>query len=394
MAEVVIVDGVRTAIGRFGGSLAGMPAADLGAQVVAEAIRRSGVEAGAVEEVVMGCVGQVAEDAFVARTAALGAGLPAASTAFTVNRLCGSGLQAILSAGQAIRAGDLDVAVAGGVENMSRLPFYLRQHRDGRRLGHDEVQDGVIMALTDPFGPRHMGVTAEAVARRHSVSRQDQDEFAAESQARAGQAIDDGRFTGQILPLPVPGSRKGETVTFAQDEHPRRGVTVESLGRLGPAFEAGGTVTAGNSSGINDAAAAVVVTSDSYAAAHGWSPRLRLVAGAVAGVEPLYMGMGPVPAIRRVLAKSGLSLADIDVVELNEAFAAQAVAVIREAGLDPQRTNPNGGAIALGHPIGATGAILTVKAMAELERGGGRYALVTMCIGGGQGIAAVFERLR
>jgi acetyl-CoA C-acetyltransferase len=392
MQEVFVVGGCRTAIGSFGGSLREVPAADLAAAVVREAVARSGVPAEAVEDVVLGCVGQVAEDAYLARVAAIRAGLPAASNAMTVNRLCGSGLQAVVSGVQAIRAGDAEVVVAGGAENMSRLPFYLRRARWGEmRLGHERVEDAVLQALTDPFGNGLMGETAEAVARRYGVGRQAQDEFALESQRRALAAIDAGRFRDQIVPLQVPAGR-GETRAFDTDEHPRREATLEKLGRLKPAFREDGTVTAGNSSGINDGAAALVLAGGDAVRRLGLRPRLRFVASAMAGIDPLYMGYAPALAIPKALRKAGLPPSALDVVELNEAFAAQAVAVIRDAGLDPARTNPNGGAIALGHPVGATAAILTVKAMYELERVGGRHAMVTMCVGGGQALAAIFER--
>lgn len=392
MRQVVIVDGVRTPIGAFGGSLRDVHAADLGALVIREALRRSRVEPAWVDDVIMGCVGQVAESAFIARMCALRAGLPVESNAYTVNRLCGSGLQAILSAAQAIRAGDADVVLAGGTENMSQLPYYVRSGRWGNRLGHQQLEDGVLMALTDPFGPRLMGVTAEAVAAKFGISREEQDRFALLSQQRAIAAIDAGRFRDEVVPVEVPGP-KGETRIFATDEYPRRDTTLERLARLKPAFQDGGTVTAGNSSGINDGAAAVVVTYLEKAQELGLTPRMRLVSHALSGIDPLYMGYAPSQAIRKAVERAGLTVADLDVVELNEAFAAQALAVIRDVGLDLERTNPNGGAIALGHPIGATGAILTVKLMYELERRRARFGLVTMCIGGGQGIAAIFERL-
>jgi acetyl-CoA C-acetyltransferase len=392
--EVFVVDGVRTAIGTFGGSLRDVHPADMGAAVVREALRRAGVEPSLVEDVVMGCVGQWAESAYLARMVALRAGLPADSNAYTVNRLCSSGLQAIISASQAIRAGDADLVVAGGAEHMSGMPFYLRRARWGQmRMGHEQLEDGLVTMLSDPFGHGHMGMTAEAVAERYGISRAEQDAFALTSQRRAVAAIDAGRFRDEILPLAVPGPRRGETVTFDTDEHPRRGTTAEALARLRPVFKEGGTVTAGNSSGINDGAAAVVLASGAAVRRHGLRPRLRLLGFGMAGIDPLYMGYAPTFAIPRALRRSGLRLEDIDVVELNEAFASQAVAVIRDAGLDPERTNPNGGAIALGHPVGATACILVVKAMYHLARTGGRRALVTMCVGGGQGLAAAFERV-
>lgn len=390
MDEVVIVDGVRSAIGTFGGRLKDVPASELGADVIREALNRSQVEAHAVNEVVLGCVGQVSGDAFIARLSALGAGLPTGSTAQTVNRLCGSGLQAIATAAQWLKLEDADVVVAGGAENMSRLPYYV-WNRWGKRLGHGELEDGVLSAVTDPFGHYPMGMTAEAVAERYGISREAQDELAWESQQRARAAIDSGAFRDQILPIEVSAGRKTET--FAIDEHPRD-TSPEQLARLRPAFKEGGSVTAGNSSGINDGAAAVVMMRESEAQRRGLKPRGRLISWAVAGMEPELMGYTPVYAIQRAMKKAGLTVADIDLVELNEAFAAQAVAVVRDADLDWAKTNVNGGAIALGHPIGATGAVLTVKLLYELERRGARYGLVSMCIGGGQGIAAVFENYR
>jgi acetyl-CoA C-acetyltransferase len=389
--DVVIVDGVRTAIGTFGGSLKDIPAADLGAAVIAEALRRSGVDPDRVDEVVMGCVGQVAQDAYLARVAALHAGLPAgASTAQTVNRLCGSGLQAILTGSQLLRLGDADVVVAGGAENMSRLPYYI-WNRWGRRLGHGELEDGVLSAVSDPFEHYPMGMTAENVAAEFGISREEQDRMALDSQLRAQAAIAEGRFETQIVPLEVPDGRTRRT--FAVDEHPRQ-TSLEQLAKLRPAFKEGGTVTPGNSSGINDGAAAVVLMRAADAERLGLHPRARLVSYAVTGIRPEIMGYAPVAAIERSLRRADLTVDDMALIELNEAFAAQACAVVRDAHLDWQRTNVNGGAIALGHPIGATGAILTVKLLYELERRRERFGMVTMCIGGGQGIAAVFENWR
>lgn len=390
--NVVIIDGVRTAIGKFGGGFKDLPAADMGGYVIKEALKRSGVDSELVDEVVIGCVGQVAEDAFLARVCAMKAGLPIESTAFTVNRLCGSGLQAINTGEQQIKLGESEVVVAGGVENMSRLPYYVRDARWGYRLGHGEFEDGVVTALTDPMGPYHNGITAENIAEKFNVTREDQDEFAVESQRRAAAAIEAGKFVDEIMPIEI--QKRKETVVVDTDEHPRPGITVEKLAKLPPVFKEGGTVTAGNSSGINDGAAAVVMMSEEKAAELGLKPKLRVVAQAVAGVDHSIMGVGPVPATRKVLEKAGLTLDEIDIVELNEAFAAQAVACIRELGLDTEKVNPNGGAIALGHPIGATGTILTVKLMYEMARTKARYGLVTMCIGGGQGIATIFENLQ
>jgi acetyl-CoA C-acetyltransferase len=390
MDDIVLIDGVRTAVGTFGGSLKEVPAHELGAQVIREAIQRSRVPVEDVEEVVLGCVGQVSGDAFIARRAALAAGLPVASTAQTVNRLCGSGLQAIITAAQWLALEDASVVVAAGAENMSRLPYYV-WNRWGKRLGHGELEDGVLSSVTDPFGHYPMGITAEKVAERYHVSREEQDRMALDSQRRAEAAIREGRFRSQILAVTVPDGKT--TRTFDTDEHPRA-TSAEQLAKLKPAFKEGGTVTAGNSSGINDGAAAVVLMRARDAERRGLMPRARLVSWAVAGVEPEVMGYAPVSAIRKALKKADLGVEQLDLVELNEAFAAQAWAVVRDAGLDWNRTNVNGGAIALGHPIGATGAILTVKLLYELARRGERYGMVTMCIGGGQGIAAIFENYR
>ncbi len=390
MEDVVLASGVRTAIGKFGGSLAETPASDLGSLVIGEAVNRAGVEAGEVDQVVMGIVGQVAEDAYLSRYATLKAGLPIETPAVNVNRLCGSGLEAINTAARYIETGDAEVVVAGGAENMSRLPFYLRKARTGYRLGHDQIEDGIIHVLTDPFEGYHMGVTAENLADQYEVSRGAQDEFSSESQRRAINAIENGYFKDQIVPVTVRERR--EERLFDTDEFPRAS-TAEQLGKLRAAFKEGGMVTAGNASGINDGAAATVVMSATKAEALGVKPRLRMVARAEAGVDPAIMGSGPIPAVRKALEKADMSLDQIDVIELNEAFASVACACSNELSLDPEKTNPNGGAIALGHPVGATGTILTVKLMHELERTGGRYGLVSLCIGGGQGIATIFERL-
>ncbi|MER3399226.1 MAG: acetyl-CoA C-acyltransferase [Chloroflexota bacterium] len=390
--DVVIVSGVRTAIGTFGGSLKDVPASELGATVVREALRRAGVRPEQVEHVVFGQVLHTApEDPYIARVVGIKAGLPVEVPGLTLNRRCGSGLEAICTAARMIRLEEADVAVAGGVESMSRVPYWLTKARWGIRLGDDTLVDALVGGLNDPFYHIHMGVTAENLAERYCISRERQDVFALESHRRAIRAIDEGRFKTQIVPVEVPG-RKGETVRFEVDEHPRRDTNLDKLSSLKPVFKPGGTVTAGNASGINDGAAAVVLTHRAKAQELGIQPIARLVAYATAGVEPQVMGIGPAPAIRRVLKKAGLNLDDIDVIELNEAFAAQCLAVMDEVGLDPEKTNPNGGAVALGHPVGATGAILTVKAIYELHRIRGQYALVTMCIGGGEGIAAIFER--
>ena len=390
--DVLVLSGVRTAIGKYGGGLAAVPPCDLAATVVTEAVDRAGVAPADVGHAVFGNVIHTeTRDMYLARVAAINGGLPVQTPAFTLNRLCGSGLQAIVSASQAIWLGDCDVAVAGGAESMSRGQYWLPAMRWGQRMQDSTVVDAMVGALTDPFDGCHMGVTAENVAADFSVSRADQDALAVESHRRAAAAAAAGYFKEQIVPLEVPG-RKG-TVTVDTDEHVRPGITADDLGRLRPSFAKDGTVTAGNASGINDAAAAVVLAARSFAESRGLSPLGRLVAYSHAGVEPRIMGMGPVPAVRAVLDRSGLKLGDIDVFEVNEAFAAQALAVVRELGLPPDLTNPNGSGVSLGHPIGATGAILAVKALYELRRTGGTYALTTMCIGGGQGIAAIFERL-
>ena len=390
--NVLVLSATRTAIGKYGGGLAAVPPCDLAAAVVREAVSRAGVSPPDVGHAVFGNVIHTeVRDMYLARVAAINGGLPAGTPAFTLNRLCGSGLQAIVSAAQAISLGDCDVAVAGGAESMSRGQYWLPGMRWGQRMQDGVVVDAMVGALTDPFDACHMGVTAENVAADYGVSRADQDELAAESHRRAAAAAEAGYFAEQITPIQVPG-RKG-TTTVDTDEHIRPDVTAGDLARLRPAFAESGTVTAGNASGINDAAAAVVLADQEFAQRHGHAALGRLVGYAHAGVEPRIMGMGPVPAVRKVLDRTGMKLDDIDLFEVNEAFAAQALAVIRELGLPPDRTNPNGSGVSLGHPIGATGAILTVKALYELARTGGRRALVTMCIGGGQGIAAIYERV-
>jgi acetyl-CoA C-acetyltransferase len=390
--DVVVLSGTRTAIGKYGGGLKDVPPCDLAATVVREAVTRSGLEPADIGHAVFGNVIHTeARDMYLARVAAVNAGLPVQTPAFNVNRLCGSGLQAIVSAAQAIRLGDVDTAVAGGAESMSRAQYWLPSLRWGQRMGDGSTVDAMVGALTDPFDSHHMGVTAENVAADYQVSRDDQDALAVESHRRAAAAVEAGHFTDQIVTVDVP-SKKG-AVPFLLDEHIRPGVTLADLSKLKPAFAKDGTVTAGNAAGVNDAAAAVVLADGQFAASRGLHPLGRLVAYSHAGVEPRVMGMGPVPAVHSVLERADLKIDDIDVFEVNEAFAAQALAVTRELGLPVDRTNPNGSGISLGHPIGATGAILVVKALYELRRTGGRYALVTMCIGGGQGIAAIFERM-
>jgi acetyl-CoA C-acetyltransferase len=390
--DVLVLSAVRTGIGKYGGGLAAVPPCDLAAAVVRDAVTRAEVDPADVGHAVFGNVIHTeARDMYLGRVAAINGGLPVGTPALTVNRLCGSGLQAIVSAAQAVMLGDADAAVAGGAESMSRAPYWLPDLRWGKRMQDAAAVDAMVGALTDPFDDCHMAITAENVAADYGVSRADQDALAAESHRRAAFATEQGYFAEQITPIEV-ATRKGST-TFASDEHIRPGVTADDLAKLRPAFDESGTVTAGNASGVNDAAAAVVLASAAYADSHGLRPMGRLVAYSHAGVEPRVMGIGPVPAVHKVLDRAGLKLDEIDVFEVNEAFAAQALAVTRELGLPADRTNPNGSGISLGHPLAATGAILTVKALHELRRTGGRYALVTMCIGGGQGIAAIFERL-
>jgi acetyl-CoA C-acetyltransferase len=390
--EVVIVSGVRTAIGTFGGSLKDVAPTALAAQVTSEALKRAQVGGDEVGHVVFGNVIHTEpRDMYLARVAAIEAGIAHETPALTLNRLCGSGLQAIVSAAQCILLGDADIAVAGGAESMSRSPHINTGMRWGTRMGDASLVDMMTGALSDPFDGAHMGVTAENVAERFAISRAAQDALAAQSHQRAARAIAAGYFKEQILPVALR-TRKGE-VLFDTDEHVRPDTTEQSLAGMRAVFRKDGTVTAGNSSGLNDGAAALVLMERGVAEARGVRPLARLVAYAHAGVDPRYMGIGPVPATRLALQRAGLSLGDIDVVEANEAFAAQACAVAAELGLEPARVNPNGSGIGLGHPIGATGAIISVKALYELQRCGGRYALAMMCIGGGQGIAAVFERI-
>lgn len=391
--DVFIVGAVRTAIGTFGGTLKDVPLSQLATTAVKGALERSGVAPGEIGHVVMGnVIPTEPRDAYLSRVAAMNAGIPKETPAMNVNRLCGSGLQAIVSAAQMILLQDAEIAIGGGAESMSRGPYLVPSARWGARMGDSQMLDYTIGILTDPFQPIHMGITAENVAERHQITRQMQDELALESQQRAARAIAEGRFKSQIVPVEI-STRKG-IVTFDTDEHVRGDTTLEQLAKLKPAFKKdGGNVTAGNASGLNDGAAAVVLASGERVKALNLKPLARLVGYAHAGVEPAYMGLGPIPATRALLKRQGLTVKQLDVIEANEAFAAQACAVARELDFDPAKVNPNGSGISLGHPVGATGAIITTKAIYELHRTGGRYALVTMCIGGGQGIAALFERV-
>jgi len=390
--EVVVVSGTRTAIGDYGGALKDLAATRLGAVAIKEAVARAKVDPASVGHVVMGSVihGE-ARDMYLARVAAVDAGLPVGTPCLTVNRLCGSGLQAIVSAAQHLLLGDCDVAVAGGAESMSRAAYFLPSGRWGQRMGDAAVVDAMTGALHDPFGHGHMGVTAENIAAKYGFTREQQDQFSIESHRKAANAIEKGYFKDQVVPTEIR-SKKG-VEHFTVDEHVRKDASMADLAKLKTVFKKDGTVTAGNASGINDAGAAVVLAEAGTARKMNLKMLARLVAYAHAGVEPQVMGLGPIPAVKRAFEKAGLKPSDMDVIESNEAFAVQAMAVTRDLGLDPARVNPNGGAVALGHPIGATGAILTVKALYELERTKKRYALVTMCIGGGQGIAAIFERI-
>ena len=390
--EVVVLSAVRTAIGKFGGSLKDTPPTELAAKVVCQALQRSRLSPEMIGHLVFGNVIQTEpKDMYLSRVAGVRGGIPVKTPALTVNRLCGSGLQAIATAADAILNGHCDAAVAGGVESMSRAPYWLPAMRWGARLNDAKAIDTLVAAITDPFDDVHMGITAENVAHEWQVSREDQDAWAAESHKRAVAAMKDGRFADQIIPIELKS--KSGTVQFVTDESPRPDASVEALAKLKPAFDPNGTVTPGNASSINDGAAAVVLMEKGSNGLLGHKPFARLVDYSVTGVEPRIMGMGPVNAVRKLYQRTGLSTKDMDVIELNEAFAAQALAVIQELGLPLEKTNPNGGAIALGHPIGATGALITVKALYELRRVKGRYALVALCIGGGQGIAAIFERV-
>ena len=390
--EVLITSGARTAIGSFGGGLKDVSPCDLGSQVTKSAIERSNITPEDVGHVVFGNVIHTeAKDMYLSRVASINAGIPKEVPAMTLNRLCGSGLQAVVSAAQTILLGDTDTAIAGGAESMSRAPYAVNGARFGVKMGDAPVTDMMLGALHDPFGHGHMGVTAENVAERFQITRETQDNFAVESHNRASNAIKDGKFSEQIVPIEIE-TRRG-TIVFDTDEHVREGVKLEDIQNLKPVFKKDGSVTAGNSSGINDGAGALVLMESSAAEKRGIKPLAKILSYGHAGVEPSEMGLGPIPASRIALEKAGLSVKDMDVVESNEAFAAQACAVSKELGLDPAKVNPNGGAIALGHPVGASGAIILIKAIYELKRIQGKYGLVTMCIGGGQGIAVVIETL-
>ncbi|MGP9800793.1 beta-ketothiolase BktB [Rheinheimera sp. NSM] len=392
LSDVVILAGARTAIGSFGGSLATLSPAQLGTAVAKAAISRSGVAATDVDHAVFGhIITTAAEDAYLARHIALSSGMAASSAAFNVNRLCGSALQSVISAAQLIQLGQSTIALAGGTESMSNGAYLLPNVRRGLKMGHAAITDLTLDILTDPFGSGHMGLTAETIAAQYGFSRADLDAFAVQSQRRAALAQQHGYFNSQIVPVTVQAGRT--EYVFDRDEHIRADTTAESLAKLKPAFKQDGIVTAGNASGLNDGAAAMLLTSRFEADKRGLMPQARILAYAFAGVEPGVMGLGPIPAVQQVLAQTGLTIADIAVIESNEAFAAQALAVSQTLGFDPARANPNGGAIALGHPVGATGSVLLIKLLAELKRTGGRYGLVTMCIGGGQGIALLLESL-
>lgn len=393
MREAVIVSSVRTAVGKYGGSLTSMHPADTGAAVIAEALRRAGVEPGQVDEVIMGNVLQAGLGQNPARQASIKAGLPQEVPAWTLNKVCGSGLRTVGLAAQLIGAGEADIIVAGGMENMSAAPYLIDKARWGYRMGDGKLVDAMIKdGLWCAFTDVHMGMTAENIAAKYGITREDQDVFSAGSQTKAIAAIDEGRFKDEILPLAMP-AKKGETVYFDTDEFPRRGTTVEGLAKLKPAFKKDGTVTAGNASGINDAAAAVVVMSADKARELGLTPQFVIRAGASAGVDPAYMGLGPIPASRKALAKAGLTIADMGLIEANEAFAAQALAVMRELEMPPEITNVNGGAVAIGHPIGCSGTRILITMLYEMKRRAVKYGLATLCIGGGQGTALVVENI-
>ena len=391
MRDVVIASAARTAIGGFGKSLRDVPTTELGATAARAAIDRARLEPEQVDQVVFGNVIHTApEDMYMARVVGIKAGVPKEAPAFTVNRLCGTGVQAIVSAAQAIQVGDADVVLAGGAESMSRGPYWMPGARWGARMGDAAMIDATVGSLTDPFDAIHMGMTAENLAESHAISREDQDEFACTSHRRAQAATEAGRFRDEVIPVPIKSKR--ETIDFTRDEHIRNDISAEALAKLRPAFKKDGTVTAGNAAGVNDAAAAVVVIAADTARQLGTPVRARILSWASCGVEPKLMGIGPVPAVRKALERAGRTLEDVDVIELNEAFAAQSLAVIHDLDLDRDKVNPNGGAIALGHPVGATGSILVAKILSEMEREDHKLGLVTLCIGGGQGIAMLLER--
>lgn len=388
--DIVIISGVRTAIGSMGKSLKDIHQHELGAQVIRAAVERATIPVQDIDEVIVGNVGQVAESGFVARVCQLRAGLPQEVTSYSVNRQCGSSLQSIANIAMQIKTKQINIGIAAGTENMSQLPYYIRKARYGYRLGHGELEDGITTILTWPDGPYHNGITAENVAEKFNVNRSDMDQFSFESQQKAIAAIEAGHFTAQILPIELNTAKQGEVSFFAQDEHPRA-TSLTKLSTLKPAFKPNGVITAGNSSGINDGAAALVMMSRQEAKARGLTPLMKVVGWDVAGCPPEIMGFGPAPATEKLMRRLNMDIHQIDLIELNEAFAAQALAVIRALKLDISKVNVNGGAIALGHPIGATGAILSVKMLYELQRTGAKTGLVTMCIGGGQGISMLFE---
>lgn len=388
--EIVLVSGARTAVGSFGGSLKQFETSDLGSFAVKEAVARAGLKPEDIDEVVMGCVGQAAENAFMARMCSLKAGIPVEAGALTVNRLCSSGLQAIVTAAMEIDHDFAHIAVAGGAESMTNLPFYIRKARFGYRMGHGELEDGLITALSDPLTRDHMGITAENIAAKFGITREEQDEYAYGSQMKAAKAREEGKFKDEIIPLEVKVSKK-ETKIFDQDEFIRADSTLEKLAKLRPAFKKDGTVTAGNASGINDCGAAVVVMEAEEAVRRGLKPIVKIVDAAVAGVDPAYMGLGPIPAVRKLWEKTGVTDDQVGLYELNEAFAAQAIACIRELKLDPEKVNVNGSGISIGHPIGATGCMIAIKLMNEMVRRHEKYGIATLCIGGGQGLAVLFE---
>lgn len=390
MDNIVIVSGARTAIGAFKGAFKQYEAGDLGGFAIKEALKRANIDGTQIDEVIMGNVGQTGKNAFIARIASVKGGVHYSAGALSVNRLCSSGLQAIVTAGMEIMMGQAEIVVAGGTESMTNIPYYIQKSQVGYTYGNRVLEDGLLIALSDPFGEYPMGITAENVAEKYKVSRKEQDEFALSSQIKAAKAIEKDLFKDEIVPVKVNKNKK-ETYDHIKDEHPRPNTTMEELASLKPAFKTGGTVTAGNASGINDAAAALIVMKESKAREMGLKPLARITGSAFAGVDPAYMGIGPVPAVKKLLKSTNIKLDEIGLIELNEAFAAQSIACIRELNLDEEKVNVNGGAIALGHPIGATGAILALKLIYDMRRKGVRYGLETLCIGGGQGLAVIFE---